>query len=401
MFSKPRGTVDVFSTELDKLLIIEDSIREIAKRYNIKEIRTPIFEHSELFKRGVGETSDVVSKEIYQFTDKGNRELALRPEGTAGVARAYVEEKLYAPEVINSKYYYVGPMFRYERPQAGRQRQFNQFGVEIFGRKTFDTDIEGINIAVDLLKLVGITDIKVIINSLGKNTEREKYKQHLVSEVEKFSSELCSDCQERLHKNPLRILDCKVDHNNEKVQNLSNISEFYGEETKSNFENIKVGLEKLDIDFEVDVRMVRGLDYYSNTIFEVQYNGLAILGGGRYDELVQQLGGPSTPAFGFAIGLERLASIITNSAKSNPDLIVIPKTAEDLIDSLVVANKLRNCGLAVERSDHTASMKSTFKLIDKLGGVDQVIVENGSMKLKITKTREIIELDLDEIAKRY
>ena len=308
---KPRGTQDFLPEQMINWHYIEQRMREICKVYGFNEIRTPAFEDTKLFLRGIGETTDVVQKEMYTFTtgDDGGSSFTLRPENTASAVRAYLENKVYGKEGL-TKWYYMGPMFRHDKPQAGRYRQFHQFGAEVLGSQSPVVDSEVICMVVQLLKDFGLKDLNVEVNSVGCPTCRPVYREKLIEFFEPKKEQLCSDCQDRLYKNPLRILDCK----NETCKSLSvgapEIHEHLCEECHNHFEELKTYLTAANVQYTLNPRLVRGLDYYTKTAFEVQYTPLgaqsAVAGGGRYDGLVEELDGPHTPAIGFAMGMERL-----------------------------------------------------------------------------------------------
>ena len=310
MIQKPKGTYDVING--NKIIVIENILQELMDKYNYEYFRTPIFEASELFHRSVGETSDIVTKETYDFKDRAERNLTLRPEGTAGIIRSFIENKLYGNHSVPVKAWYYGPMFRYERPQSGRFREFYQFGVEVLGSNDAITDAEVISIPVNFYKILGLKNVKVNLNTLGDNESRNNYRNALLEYFKPYLDELCEDCKERYNKNPLRILDCKVDANNEIMKNAPKITSYLNEESKTYFENVKKYLQALDIEYEVNPNIVRGLDYYTHTVFEVtaeikDFGSQNVLcAGGRYDNLVKNLNGPETPGVGFALGMERL-----------------------------------------------------------------------------------------------
>ena len=304
-----RGTQDILPDNIYKWNHVESVIKELCALYGYSEIRTPMFEDTKLFLRGIGDTTDVVAKEMYTFEDRGGRSITLRPENTAAVVRSYLEHKLYGDQQVH-KLFYIGSMFRYDRPQAGRYREFHQFGVEVLGASSPAADAEVINLAYTLFKTLGLKELELHINSIGDYKCRPIYRQTLIEFFEEKEDQLCDDCQARLHKNPLRILDCKEDSCRRASAGAPKITDYLCDECEKKFEAVKRYLAALEIPFSVDSRLVRGLDYYTNTAFEIQYPPLgaqsAICGGGRYDGLVEDVGGPSTPGIGFAVGLERL-----------------------------------------------------------------------------------------------
>ncbi len=311
MITKPKGTYDVLPDEVNSWTKLESTIRKICQIYNFKEIRTPIFESGKTFHRDSNDTSDMVTKETYDFKDRSNRDITLRPEGTAGTVRAFIENKMYVESAIN-KLFYMGPMFRYERPQKGRNRQFSQFGVEALGSSSPLIDAEVIALGTTLIKALGLKNVRVKINTLGDRETREAYRSVLIEYFTNYKNELCEDCLNRLEKNPLRILDCKVDRHKEFFKNAPKIKDYLSEASKTHFAEVLQALDDMKIAYEVDDSLVRGLDYYSHTVFELEvdveeFGAQNVIGaGGRYDSLVEDLEGPSTPGVGMAFGMERL-----------------------------------------------------------------------------------------------
>ena len=306
MITKPKGCYDVTGEVAKKYQRICEVVSAYAKIYNYKYIRTPLFESTELFKRGVGDTTDIVQKETYDFTDRGGRCFTLRPEGTAGVVRNFIEDKLYGNQSSVVKEFYIGTMYRYERPGLGRNREFTQFGVECLGSDDEMMDAEVISFSYNILKELGL-DVTVKINNLGSVEDRENYKKALVEYLTPHINDLCEDCQNRIKTNPLRILDCKVDDQSEILKNAPSILDYHSKESNDRFNKILTYLDYLDIDYEVDNTLVRGLDYYDYMVYELKLNdSLALGGGGRYNHLVKNLGGPEVPAVGFACGIERI-----------------------------------------------------------------------------------------------
>lgn len=391
-YQKIKGTADLFPEDTHKWQYIENIARKKMETYRFEEIRNPIFESIDLFARGVGETSDIVSKEMYDFYDKGERHIALRPEGTAGVTRAYVENKKYGPEYHKpQKYYYIGPMFRYERPQSGRMRQFHQLGVEVFGSKNPATDVETIALAMDIFKTVGLSELKLVINSLGSNDSRKEYRQALIDYLEPFYDELSDDSKERLHKNPLRVLDSKDKKDKKIVKDAPSILDFLDDESEKHFSAVKEQLEMLNIPYEIDTNMVRGLDYYNDTIFEIMTvdpnfgSNTTIAAGGRYDSLVEEIGGPSTPGFGFAFGLERLVMLIESEdikipepAKLDVFIVTIGERADK--EATRIVHALRQHDLLVEREYMNRKPGKQFKTADNLNA--QVVLTIGDSELE-------------------
>lgn len=413
-YQKLKGTADLFPEETKKWQYVESVYKEIMERYQFKEVRIPIFEHFDLFARGVGETSDIVSKEMYDFYDKGDRHISLRPEGTAGVVRAFVESKLYGPEYPKPlKYYYTGPMFRYDRPQSGRMRQFHQLGVEVFGSSNPATDVETMALAMDLFKAFGITNLKLVINSLGSNESRVEYKKALIDYLEPHYDELSKDSKERLYKNPLRVLDSKDKKDQELVQNAPSVLDYLDETSQKHFEEVKDLLDKLDISYEIDANMVRGLDYYNDTIFEIITEdkkfgaNTTIAAGGRYDSLVEEVGGPATPGFGFAFGLERLLLLMEKEGVEFPegsqlDAFIVTIGEQTNKEATLLAKALRNNGLRVEREFLNRKPGKQFKTADKLNAktvftLGEEEIEDKVVNVKLLKTGNETTMDLKDI----
>src|SRR5699024_3274458 len=308
----PRGTVDTLPEEAAKWQFVEEKIKDICKRYHFEEIRTPLFEHTELFQRGVGDSTDIVQKEMYTFEDKGGRSLTLRPEGTAPVVRSFVEHKMHGNPSQPVKLYYFAQMFRYERPQKGRMRQLNQFGVEVMGSADPAVDAEVIDLAMTCYRELGLKSLKLVINSLGDKESRESHRQALVDHFIPHKNELCGDCQTRLEQNPMRILDCKTDKDHPAMKTAPSVLDYLNEDSRTYFEKVKTYLSLMNIDYEVDPNLVRGLDYYNHTAFEIMSKAegfgaiTTLASGGRYNGLIEELVGPATPGIGFGMGLERL-----------------------------------------------------------------------------------------------
>lgn len=375
MITKPKGTYDILPKESASWTKLEGIIRKICKLYNYKEIRTPIFESYKVFHRDENDTSDMVTKETYDFEDRSQRMITLRPEGTAGVARAFIENKLYVENPV-SKLFYMGPMFRYERPQKGRNRQFNQFGVEALGSSSPLIDAEVIALGASLIRGLGLKDIKVKINTLGDEESRKQYRDVLVEYFTKHKDCLCSDCLNRLEKNPLRILDCKVDRHQDFFGNAPRIKDYLSDESKEHFNKVLEALNSMQIEYEIDDNLVRGLDYYSHTVFELEVNvaefgAQNVIGaGGRYDGLISQLDGPKTPGVGMAFGLERLL-LATNLSKTDfvkPDAIHVYFIAlgeKAQMECIRQANVCRIGGLSCELDFQGRGIKAQFKEADK------------------------------------
>ena len=375
---RPKGTVDILPDESGSWEKVEQILRDFFKQANYREIRTPSFENYNVFSRSSGETSDVVEKEMYDFNDKGGRHIALRPEGTAGVVRAYVEDKLYAPEVAKPlNVYYIESTFRYERPQAGRQREFHQIGIESFGSANPLADVETIVLAHDLLAKLGVKNYELHINTLGNAQVRQDYHDALVNYFMPVRDQLSDDSKRRLEKNPLRILDSKDEQDKKFLPNAPKIVDYLDEESKGNFDQILMMLDQLDIKYVIDNDLVRGLDYYTGVIFEfmvedksIWESASTILGGGRYDNLVEEFDGPKTPAVGFGIGEERLMLVLH---KQNPalfedqgiDFFITNIGEEAAIKAVEIARLLRSQGLKVQYDVDQKKLKAQFKKADR------------------------------------
>ena len=411
MIQKQKGTYDVYGNTGKKIVYLENLLKALMEKYNYEYVRTPLFEASDLFHRGVGETSDIVSKETYDFTDRGNRNITLRPEGTAGVVRSFIENKMYARTEQPIKTWYHGPMYRYERPQSGRYREFYQFGVEVFGTNDPMIDAEIISIPVNFYKLLGLKGIKVNINSLGDAESRKNYRDALIEYFKPHINTLCEDCKTRFLKNPLRILDCKVDKETEILKNAPSILDYLNEVSKKHFENVKKYLEALDIEYVVNPKIVRGLDYYTNTVFEVEANveGFGsqnvLCAGGRYNNLVETIGGPSTAGIGFALGFERLLTALDYEninviEDDGIDVYIIPMSENEKQKSLNVTNNLRMNGFKVDMDYLNRNIKSNFKQADRLNSKFVIIIGEEEIKTNVAtiknnheKTEEKIEFD--------
>lgn len=372
----PRGTQDILPGQSEKWQYIESIAKDVCRRYHYKEIRTPIFEHTELFKRSVGDTTDIVQKEMYTFEDRGERSLTLRPEGTAAVVRSFVENKMFGHPDQSVKLFYTGPMFRYERPQAGRYRQFVQFGVEAIGSEDPAIDAEVIALVMDIYKAAGLQKLNLVINSLGDADSRNAHREALIGHFEPRIEEFCSDCQTRLQQNPLRILDCKKDRNHELMQTAPSILDYLNEESKAYFEKVTGYLDAIGISYTVDPKLVRGLDYYNHTAFEVMSEAegfgaiTTLCGGGRYNGLVQQLGGPESPGIGFAFSIERFIAAMEAEGVEWPIdqgidcfVVALGDAAKDRSVSLV--HELRTAGLSADRDYQDRKMKAQLKASDR------------------------------------
>ncbi|MBO1003423.1 histidine--tRNA ligase [Pseudogracilibacillus auburnensis] len=408
----PRGTVDLLPEQTVKWQYVENVLREICKTFNYEEIRTPVFEHTEVFQRGVGDTTDIVQKEMYTFDDRGGRSITLRPEGTAGVVRAYIEHKLYGSPIQPTKLFYFSQLFRYERPQQGRMRQLNQFGVEVLGSADPSVDAEVIALAMTAYKKVGLKNIKLVINSLGDTESRNAHREALIKHFTPHMDELCADCNSRLTKNPLRILDCKTDMDHPAMKNAPSVLDYLNDESKEYFTKVKTYLDALDIAYEVDPTLVRGLDYYNHTAFEIMSEAegfgaiTTLLGGGRYNGLAEQLGGPSTPGIGFGMGLERLqlaleAEKITLPIKKELDVFFV--TIGDVQKETVqLIQQLRTNGLRVDKDYQERKIKAQFKAADRLRANFVVILgeeelEKNVVNVRSMETGDQIEVPIDQL----
>ncbi len=394
-----RGTRDILPEEVGYWQWVASVAEETLARGNYQEIRTPIFEPTALFERGIGEATDVVGKEMYTFCDRGDRSITLRPEGTAGVVRAYIERKLHANPGVQ-RLWYMGPMFRYERPQAGRQRQFHQLGVEVLGSDDPRADVEVIAVAVDILKSLGITNLHLNLNSVGDRTDRQNYRQALVDYLTPFSGELDQDSRDRLTRNPMRILDSKDERTQEITRNAPSILDYLGERSQSHFERVQYLIKELGISYTLNPRLVRGLDYYTHTAFEIISDDLGaqatVCGGGRYDGLVQELGGPSVPAVGWAIGLERLIILLQQlhqPPQVTPQLYLVSRGEKAEANGLILAQKLRQAGLRVELDLSGSAFSKQFKRADRSGAGACLVLGDaeaiaGTVNLKWLKSGE-------------
>lgn len=410
-YTAPRGTVDLLPQDTRKWQYLEQLLRTIADLYNVKEIRPPMFEHTELFNRSVGDTSDIVTKEMYTFADKKGRSLTLRPEGTAGVARAYVENKLFAAADKPVKLYYMGPMFRYERPQKGRQRQFHQFGVEMLGVEDPALDVEAMLMAVTIVQSLGLKNVRLVVNTLGDAKSRQAHKEALKKHFEPYLGELCHDCQERFEKNPLRILDCKVDHDHPAMKNAPRTIDYLTDEAKAYFDQVLALLDDLEVSYVVDPNLVRGLDYYCHVVFEVISDDpilgaqSTLGGGGRYNSLIEELGGPATPGIGFAFGMERLVIALGDQLEEEEehlDVYLMPLGEKGKNLAVQIQAMLRANGLSCDMDYQNRSMKAQFKTVDRMKANFTIIigddeVDQEVVNIKDTRTRNQETVALEDI----
>ena len=410
---KPKGTYDVNGELGRKTICIVNLARTLMEKYNYEYWRTPLFESSDLFHRGVGETSDIVTKETYDFVDRGNRNMTLRPEGTAGIVRSFVENKYYANPSQPVKTWYYGPMYRYEQPQAGRFREFYQFGVEVFGSIDPAIDAEVISIPVNLYKILGLKNIKVRINSLGDTDTRLRYREVLMDYFRPYLDKLCDDCKNRFEKNPLRILDCKVDHDLDVMKNAPKILDYLSVASKKHFGEVLEILDSMEIDYVVDPEIVRGLDYYTDTVFEVTAESSnlgrqnVLCAGGRYNNLAKTIGGVDTPGVGFALGMERLISVLETEGidldtEASLDIYVIPMDENYKKNAVALTQTLRLNGFRVDTDYMNKNLKSNFKQADRLNSEYIIIigeneVQNNELTIKNNQTREEFKVKMEDI----
>ena len=409
----PRGTKDVLPAESHQWQWLEEHIAAVCNTFGYREIRTPVFEHTELFERGVGDTTDVVQKEMYTFDDKGGRSITLRPEGTASVGRAYLEHNLYA-DIQPCKLFYNISCYRYEKPQAGRLREFHQFGAEVYGSPNPSIDAEVISLAMALLNRVGLSELTLNINSIGCPTCRKAYLDKLRDYLSAHTDELCETCRTRLDKNPMRALDCKVPSCGEIVHNAPMMTDYLCEECQTHFDQVQQYLREMGIPFRIDKSIVRGLDYYTKTVFEIKSNGIGaqstVCGGGRYDGLIEDLGGSPTPGVGFGMGLERLLLILEEtgklpSAPAPQDLFVISMGERADLFASKLCHKLRSMGISCERDHMGKSIKAQMKTANRLGVRYVVVIGDTELdtdcaKLKTMETGEEREVSLTELLER-
>ena len=403
-YQRPKGTNDILPGESEKWQTIEQTARKLFDQYQFHEIRTPIFEHIEVISRSVGDTTDIVTKEMYDFHDKGDRHITLRPEGTAPIVRSFVENKLFGPEHQKPyKVYYMGPMFRYERPQKGRLRQFHQIGVEVFGSDNPATDVETMAMALQFFRELGIKDLRLVINSLGDQETRTAYRQALIDYLTPFKEQLSADSNRRLLENPLRVLDSKDEKDKAVVAGAPSILDYLSETAQKHFEAVTKMLDALNIAYEIDSNMVRGLDYYTHTIFEIMSDDpkmgaqSTICAGGRYNQLVAELGGPETAGFGFAMGFERLLMIleaqgITLAAQKPLNAYVVSLGEATNIEALQIVQSIRQAGFSAERDVMNRKAKAQFKTADKLNAqlvltIGETELANGVVNVKNLATR--------------
>ncbi|NLG86461.1 MAG: histidine--tRNA ligase [Firmicutes bacterium] len=406
----PRGTRDILPEEAAKWQYVEEVIRDCCRLYGYGEIRPPLFEHTELFQRSVGEATDIVEKEMYTFIDRGGRSITLRPEATASTVRAYLEHNLHAgPQPV--KLYYMGPMFRYDRPQAGRYRQFSQFGVEAIGAQDPSVDAEVITLVLDLCTRLGLKDLVVELNSIGCPKCRQEYRQALLEYLSEHKNKLCKTCLSRIERNPLRVLDCKEEGCRALTAAAPQMLEYLCSECAEHFKTLQQCLHAVGAKYELNPALVRGLDYYTKTVFEVTWSGLgaqtAICGGGRYDGLVQECGGPPTPGVGFAMGLDRLLIALEQMGISiptvnKPTVYVAALTNADNKDAFALLTILRRAGIAADKDYRQASLRAQLKAANRSGAKWTVIVggeekKRGAVVIRDMETGEQTEVPQDQL----
>lgn len=414
MIKIPRGTQDILPEDSIKWRHIENKLDELMELYNYKEIRTPIFESTELFARGVGDSTDVVQKEMYTFKDKGDRSLTLRPEGTAAVVRSYIEHKMQGNPNQPVKLYYNGPMFRYERKQKGRYRQFNQFGVEAIGAENPSIDAEVLAMVMHIYESFGLKHLKLVINSIGDSESRKEYNEALVNHFEPVIDTFCSDCQSRLHTNPMRILDCKIDRDKEAIKTAPRITDYLNDDSKAYYEQVKHHLDDLSIPYVEDPNLVRGLDYYTHTAFELMmdnpnYDGAitTLCGGGRYNGLLQLLDGPSETGIGFALSIERLLLALEEEGieldiEEKFDLFIVTMGEEADRYAVKLLNDLRKNDVKADKDYLNRKIKGQMKQADRLNAKYTIVIgdqelENNSIAIKNMTTGESENIQLDQL----
>lgn len=412
MINVPKGTKDVLPSDSYKWQFVEKTAREVASLFGASEIRTPTFEHTEVFLRGVGETTDIVNKEMYTFLDKGGRSITLKPEGTAGVARAFVENGMHS-QVLPAKLFYITQCFRYERPQAGRLREFHQFGIEFLGSTEANIDAETIMLAKTFLDNVGIKNVSLYINSIGCKECRKKYQQALKDFLNTNVKDMCELCKDRLEKNPLRVLDCKNDKCKEITKDAPKILDYICDDCKAHFEKVQELLKVAGVEFKVDPNIVRGLDYYNKTVFEFVSDNIGaqgtVCGGGRYDGLIAQLGGNDVAGIGFAVGIERILMLLENTGVKieNPNQVeyyIAPMGEEESKKAFEIVCKLRAKGITADFDHMGRSIKAQFKYADKIGAKKVAVIGsneliNNAVKVKDMVTGQEQMVSFDDIVK--
>ncbi len=402
----PRGTKDILPDTVGQWTYVEEKIRDLCARYGYKEIRTPMFEHTELFHRGIGEGTDVVDKEMYTFTDRGDRSITLRPENTASAVRAYLQNKLYGDNSL-TKLFYIGSMFRYDRPQAGRMREFHQFGVEALGESNPAVDAEIIMLAMDLLGGLGLKDLKLSLNSVGCPKCRPVYRKVLQDYFRDKLDDLCDDCQDRFERSPLRILDCKADADKPYMADAPKITDCLCEECQEHFHKVQHFLTEAGVEFELDARLVRGLDYYTKTAFEIKYPPLgaqsAVAGGGRYDGLIEEIGGNPTPAVGFATGLERVLLALEKQnllpeMDTKTDAFVVALGEEAQGAAFKLLTQLRQAGLKASMDYAGRSMKAQMKQANKANARFALIIGEDEVKEACVQLKDMEKSEQQKVS---
>ncbi len=400
-----RGTYDLYDEEMDIHNLVVKEIINVVKKYNFSQIKTPIFEKTELFKRSTGNESDIVQKEMYEFEDKGGRSITLRPELTASTVRAFISNKIFGKRASQYKYFYYGEAFRYERPQKGRFRQFYQFGVEMFEESSTYSDVEIISLANNILRHLGLEKQVVLkINTIGKSEERKKYNEELQKYFLDKEEDLCEDCKNRLKTNPLRILDCKVDSQKDIVKSAPKLMDFLGEESKQRYIDILELLDELEITYQKEESLVRGLDYYNDIVFEFVYsnNGdeKTVLAGGRYDGLINTIGKKDIPAIGFGIGIERIIDAIKETTpevfeniQETVDVYFVAKEEENKKVILKSMDKLRKVGFVCSATYNDKSIKSNFNEAEKEGAIFVVVTDENTPKTNEVKIKNLVTKD--------
>ncbi len=401
-----KGTLDLLPAESHKRQFVEHSCLEIAQNFGYKEIRTPVFEHTELFQRGVGDTTDVVQKEMYTFTDKGDRSITLRPEGTAGVVRSYLEHGLFN-EAMPQKLCYLTSCYRYEKPQAGRLREFHQFGIECFGSASPAVDAEVMAVAQNLFDFLGVRNLKLEINSIGCKECRKEYHAALHQYFDSKKEELCGTCLGRLERNPMRILDCKSPVCSDIAKDAPKVTDYLCDDCKAHFESVQTYLKAMGMDFTVNPTIVRGLDYYSRTVFEFVSTDIGaqgtVCGGGRYDGLVEEVGGTHTPALGFGMGIERLMLLMENQGLAFPEaakceLYIATMGEKATVQAAAMANALRREGMFVEFDVVGRSVKAQMKYANKIGAKFTVVIGDSELESGIVKLKNMESGEEQEVA---
>ena len=398
-----KGMKDILPDEISKWHRLENAFRERAERYGFREVRFPIVEPTALFVRSIGETTDIVEKEMYTFTDRGDKSLTLRPEGTASSVRAYIQHTVHAKEPV-TKWYYIGPMYRRERPAKGRYRQFYQAAIEVFGDPGPFVDAEVIDMVVGFISSLGISEVEVLVNSIGGPETRARYRRALLGYLAPFRTELCPDCQRRMDANPLRVLDCKVPRCSEIAAGSPSLLEHLTDEDRVHFEGLLETLTVLGTPYRVDGSLVRGLDYYSRTLFEVLGKGEglgaqnALLGGGRYDQMVKNLGGPETPAIGFALGLERLLMAMPNGpSESHVDAFIVAAQPGVRAEAALLGRELRDAGLRVESDLRGGSLKSQLRRADKINTRVALVLGESEVDRGVVQLKDLDEKTQDDV----